>query len=180
MTSRPKDEDIPRWRGLHERVEERAVVGIAGGVLMLAALAVIPITTLVTGDNPTTSEPGDRSRVYLLDEGDCFDAGPTSDAGEDVTVLDCAGSHDSEVVWSGNFSTYGSEGDDALREAETEGETECRERFDVYDDALPPGSGVELRTYLDGGIGRMRDMGTDETRWTVACVAWSADGRFGG
>ncbi|WP_224274748.1 hypothetical protein [Nocardioides lacusdianchii] len=47
-----------------------------------------------------------------------------------------------------------------------EAEGVCRERFESYVDALPAGSGVELRPYLDGGIERMRDLGTDETRWT--------------
>ena len=152
---------------------------VVGGVLIVGALLVVPVTTLVTGDNPTTTEPGDVERVHQLDRGDCFDVGPTYDASQDVTVLDCTEPHDSEVVWTDNFSTYGSEGDDAVREAVDEAEDECRERFEAYVDELPAGSGVELRPYLDGGHTRMRDMGTDETRWQVACVAWSADGRFG-
>ena len=79
-----------------------------------------------------------------------------------------------------NFSTYGSDGDEAAREAVDEAEGVCRDRFEAYVDALPADSGVELRPYLDGGRNRWRDLGTDETRWQVACVAWSADGRFGG
>ena len=46
------------------------------------------MTTLVTGDNPATSEPGDTSRVYHLDKGDCFDAGPALDRHGEVTVVD--------------------------------------------------------------------------------------------
>jgi len=147
--------------------------------LVVAAIAVIAIQTVVTGDNPTTTEPGDTSRVYYMDRGDCFDGGPNIDASVDEEVLDCDESHDSEVVSIEFFSTYGSEGDEALAEAYDEAEDECREAMQAYVDRLPANSGVEARRYLDGGRTVRRDMGADEERWTVACVAWSADGRFG-
>ena len=169
MTSRPWCEDSTAALVLHDRVDGRLVVG---GLLVLGSLAVIPVTTLVTGDNPTTSEPGDRSRVAYLDAGDCFHAGPTFDEEAEeteVTVLDCAEPHDSEVVWSDSFSTYGSEGEDAISEAREEAEDECRDRFEEY---AAQHDGVRPRWYLGGGTHRMRDLGTDGRKWEVACVAW--------
>ena len=157
-----------------------ALVAVGGFVaLVLAVVAWIAIETAITGDDPRTSDPGDRSRVYYLDPGDCFDGGPVIDASVDVTVLDCGETHDSEVVSIEHFSTYGSEGEDAVREAEDEAVDECREDLEEYVDQLPAGSEVETRRYLDGGRTSFRDRGADQERWTVACVVWSADGRFG-
>ncbi|RYC10402.1 hypothetical protein [Nocardioides zhouii] len=124
------------------------VAAVASFALALALVAWVTIQTEITGENPLGhTEPGERSRVYHLDRGDCFDAGPAYDERSDVTVLDCDEPHDSEVVWS--------------------------DKFDAYVDLLPAGSDVELRAYLDGGISKMRDFGADEEKWTVACVAWS-------
>ncbi len=134
---------------------------------------VIPIQTAITGDDPRTSEPGDRSRVYYLDRGDCFDAGPAYDERSDVTVLDCDEPHDSEVVWADSFSTYGSEGDEAVREARDEVDDECRDRFDAYADRTRAGSALKLRAYLSGGVTKIRSLGTNGRSWAVACVAWS-------
>jgi len=117
--------------------------------------------------------------VAYLSMDDCFQAGATVDEESEVTVIDCDEPHDSEVVWTDNFCTYGSEGEEAVREARNEAEEECRDRFEAYVRTLPPGVEVELRPYLDGSITKTRDFGTDEEEWSVACVAWSADGRFG-
>ena len=181
MTSPRRCEDSPAAGVLHGRMKGPVVASLAFFAVAIGLAGFVAVATEVTGENPISStEVGDRSRVHQLDTGDCFDVGPTYDASQDVTVLDCEEPHDSEVVWTDNFSTYGSDGDEAAREAVDEAEGVCRERFEAYVDALPADSGVELRPYLDGGIDRMRDLGTDETRWQVACVAWSADGRFGG
>ena len=153
-----------------------AVAFFAGA---LAFVAWVTIQTEVTGKSPWgTTEPGDRSRVYFLDRGECFDAGPAYDERSDVTVLDCDEPHDSEVVRSDTFSTYGSEGDEAVREARDEAEDGCRDEFDAYVDRLPAGSDAELRVYLSGGVSKVRDLGTDEEEWYVGCVAWSPNGRF--
>ena len=180
MTYARRCEDSPAAAVLHGRMKGPVVASLAFFAVAIG-LAGFVVATEVSGENPISStEEGSRSRVHQLDTGDCFDVGPTYDASQDVTVLDCDEPHDSEVVWTGTFSTYGSDGDEAAREAVDEAEGECRERFEAYVDALPADSGVELRPYLDGGRERIRDLGTDETRWQVACVAWSADGRFGG
>jgi hypothetical protein len=160
---------------LHDRVDGRLVVG---GLLILGSLAVVPVTTLVTGDNPATSEPGDTSRVYHLDKGDCFDAGPALERHGEVTVVDCDDPHDSVVVRVEDFSTYGSEGDEARREADDEAADECRDALEEYVDSLAAGNDVESRLYLDPGHDPLKDRALDETEWTVACVAWSPTGRF--
>ena len=157
-----------------------ALVAVGAFVaLVVAVIAVIAIQTMITGDDPRTSDPGDRSRIYYLDPGDCFDGGPVIDAGVDVTVIDCDDPHDSVVVSIEHFSTYGSEGEDAVREAKDEAVDECHDDLAEYVDQLPAGSDVGTRRYLDGGRTSVRDRGADQERWTVACVAWSADGRFG-
>lgn len=163
-----------------ERVNGGGVLMAVAAAMVVGGLGWIAVETAVTGDNPTTTEPGDSSRVAFLDRGDCFDAGPTFDEDVDVTVLGCDGSHDSEVVWTDSFDTYGSEGDAAVAEARDEADDECRDRFAAYLADLPAGADVELRPYLGDGSHHVRDHGTDGRSWTVACVAWSAEGRFGG
>ena len=158
---------------------QRALVAVGAFVGLVAlVLAWIGIETLVTGDNPTTTDPGDTSRVYYMDTGDCFDAGPLFDRHADVTVLDCSESHDSEIVDLEFFDTYGSEGAEAEEEAADESADECRDAFDEYAAGLRPDSSIEARLYLDDGRTSFRDRGADQTKWTVACVVWSANGRF--
>ena len=152
---------------------------VVGGALILGSLAIIPIQTAITGDDPRTSDPGDRTRVYHLDKGNCFDGGTTFERDAEVTVLDCDEPHDSEVVRIESFHTYGSEGADAEAEAEDEARDECSDEMAEYVDALPAGTAVETRLYRNGGRTSMRDGGADDTRWTVACVAWSPDGPLG-
>lgn len=148
---------------------------VAAGFVAIAGvlLAWVIVQSERTGENPLGStSAGDRSRVAFLDAGDCFHAGPTFDEEAEeteVTVLDCAEPHDSEVVWSDSFSTYGSEGEDAVSEAREEAEDECRDRFEEY---AARHEGVRPRWYLAGGTHRTRDLGTDERKWEVACVAW--------
>lgn len=162
----------------------KAGLFVAGGfvVAVVALLAWVMVQTAITGENPLAGRngPGREARAWVLDAGDCFDEGPDFDASVHVEVVDCADPHDSEIVRVESFSTYGSEGDDAVDEALDEAEDECREPFAAYVDTLAEGSGVRLRMYLSDGDPPLRGNPLDETRWEVACVAWSADGRFGG
>ena len=160
---------------LHERVDGRLVVAAACGLVALGGLASIWIETAITGDNPLTTEPGDSQRVYNLDPGDCFDAGPRVERNEEVTVLDCGESHDSELITVEHFSQYG---DHDLDDAVAEAADECADDLEEYVVELGHAGDVELRLYhpdrgrhpVNGRFG--------ERRWTVACVAWSPTGRF--
>ena len=149
-------------------------IGGAGAALVLGGLTWVVVQTEVTGTNPLLADEGDRSRVYYLDRGHCFSAGPSVDRHAEVTVLACDGeAHDSEVVKTESFSTYGSQGAESEREAVEEAEDECREPFAEYVAALDADSTVELRRYLSPGRNALRGRGLDEVRWEVACVAWS-------
>ena len=64
--------------------------------------------------------------------------------------------------------------------ARREAQDECRDELEEYVDQLPAAARTQPRLYLDDGSISYRDRGLDEVSWTVACVAWSADGRFGG
>ena len=174
MTSGPRDEDRPPGRRF-DGAMTRALVAVGAFVAMIVVAAgAIALETAITGDNPTTSDPGDRMRVYYLDKGDCFDAGPTLDRHGEVTVLDCGDAHDSEVVRIEHFSTFGSEGAEAEEEADREARDECRDELEAYVDQLPAAVQTEPRLYRDNGSINYRDRGMDQVRWTVACVAWRA------
>ena len=122
-------------------------VGLAGFVV---------VATEVSGENPVSStEVGDRSRVHQLDTGDCFDVGPTYDASQDVTVLDCDEPHDSEVVWTDNFSTYGSDGSEAGPRGGGRGRRACAASTSRRTSTRCRRTrALQLRAYLDGGRNR--------------------------
>ena len=176
MTDPPrKAGDKLRSLVLHGGMDGRLLVAAGAGLLALGGLASIVIETAITGDNPTTTEPGDSQRVYNLDTHDCFDAGPLVERNEEVTVVDCGDSHDSELITIEHFSQYG---DHDLDEAVAEARDECADHFDEYVAELGHAGDVELRLYHPD-TGRHPVKGAfGERRWTVGCVAWSPTGRF--
>lgn len=176
MTDPPrKAEDSRRSFVLHERVDGRLVVAAACGLVALGGLASIWIETAITGDNPTTYDPGESARVYNLDNRDCFDAGPLVERNEEVTVVDCDDPHDSVLITIEHFSQYG---DPDFDEAVAEAHDECTDDFEEYVAELGHAGDVELRLYHPD-TGRHPVKGAfGERRWTVGCVAWSPTGRF--
>ena len=160
---------------LHDRVDSRLVVAAACGLVAVGGLASIWIETAITGDNPTTYDPGEIARVYNLDPGDCFDAGPRLERNEEVTVVGCGDSHDSELITVEHFSQYGDHDFDA---AVAEAQEECADDFEEYVVELGHAGDVELRLYHPDSGRRPIRSGFGERRWTVACVAWSPTGRF--
>ena len=160
---------------LHGRVDGRLVVAAVCGLVAVGGLAATWVETAITGDNPMTTERGDSARVYNMDPGDCFDAGPLVERNEEVAVVDCDDSHDSELITTEHFSQYGDHDFDA---AVAEAQDECADDFEEYVVELGHEGDVELRLYHPDR-GRMPVRARfGERRWTVACVAWSPTGRF--
>jgi hypothetical protein len=148
------------------------------GVVVVALLAWVMIQTAITGTNPLAGQAERDAAPWILGEGDCFDDGPEWSRDTMVTPLGCDESHDSEVIAVDTFSTYGD--DETPEDITAEAEGECAEPFTAYVESLPADSGVVLRVYHDGSprypVSRNPFR---ERRWDFACVAWSADGRFG-
>jgi hypothetical protein len=115
-------------------------------------------------------------RVYKLDPDDCFDTGPKVEPNEEVTVVDCGDSHDSQLTTIEHFSQYG---DHDLDEAVAEAQDECADDFEEYVVELGPEGDVELRLYHPDSGRRPVKGRFGERRWTVACVACRPTGRFG-
>jgi hypothetical protein len=135
------------------------------------------VQTEVTGENPLARQ-GPRTAVpWVLRVSDCFDDGPEWSRDAKVVAVDCDESHDSEVIAVESFSTFGD--DETPDEITAEAEGECTEVFAEYAASLPTDSRVVLRVYHRSSPHMPARNPFREREWDLACVAWSADGRFG-
>ena len=133
----------------------------------------------ITGEAPSYGQQaGDSAAPWLMGAGDCFDDGPAFTPDSEVTLVSCDDPHDSEVLSTPQLDTVGTW---TIEEVRAEGYEKCADDFEEYVAALPADADVVLRLYHPdegrGAVGKGRSL--DLRFWDVACVAWSADGRFG-